>query len=34
MQELRIANDLPTEEPVTLRSLLERAAHELVAKVP
>ena len=34
MQELRIANDSPTEEPITLRSLLERAAHDLIAKVP
>ena len=34
LQELRIANDSPTEEPVTLRSLLERAAHDLIAKVP
>jgi hypothetical protein len=34
LQELRIANDSPTEEPVTLRSLLERTAHDLIAKVP
>lgn len=34
MQELRIAADSPTEEPVTLRALLEHAAHDLIAKLP
>ena len=34
MQELRIAVDTTKEQPVTLRALLERTAHDLVAKVP
>jgi len=34
MQELRIAMDSTTEEPVTLRDLLERSAQDLVAKLP
>ena len=34
MQELRIAMDSTSEEPVTLRDLLERSAHDLVARLP
>jgi hypothetical protein len=34
MPELRIAMDSTSEEPVTLRDLLERSAQELVAKLP
>ena len=34
MQELRMAVDTTKEQPVTLRALLERTAHDLVAKVP
>lgn len=34
MQELRVAVDTTTERPVTLRALLERTAHDLIAKVP
>jgi len=34
MQELRIAMDTTKESPVTLRELLERSAHDLVAKLP
>jgi hypothetical protein len=34
MQELRIAVDSPTEEPVMLRTLLERTAHDLIGKLP
>jgi hypothetical protein len=34
MQELRIAMDSTTEEPVTLRDLLEHSAQELLAKLP
>jgi hypothetical protein len=34
MQELRIARDSTTEEPVMLRQLLEHSARELIAKLP
>ncbi|HET7366072.1 MAG TPA: hypothetical protein VFJ70_21055 [Burkholderiales bacterium] len=34
MQELRIAVDSTSDEPVTLRDLVERSAHDLVAKLP
>jgi hypothetical protein len=34
MQELRIARESITEEPVMLRKLLEHSAHELIAKLP
>jgi len=34
MQELRVAVDTTSERPVTLRGLLERTAHDLIAKVP
>lgn len=34
MQELRIALDTTTEEPVMLRKLLERSARDLVARLP
>jgi hypothetical protein len=34
MQELRVAVDTTSERPVTLRALLERTAHDLIAKVP
>jgi hypothetical protein len=34
MQELRIATDTTSERPITLRTLLERTAHDLIAKVP
>ena len=34
MQELRIAMDSTREEPVTLSNLLERSAHDLVARLP
>jgi hypothetical protein len=34
MQELRIAVDTGTEEPVMLRTLLEHAARDLIAKLP
>jgi hypothetical protein len=34
MQELRIAMDSTSEEPVTLRDLLQRSAQDLVAKLP
>ncbi len=34
LQELRIAVDTTSEEPVTLRELLERTAHDLVARLP
>lgn len=34
MQELRIALDSTSEEPVMLRKLLERSAHDLIAKLP
>ena len=34
LQELRIAIDTTSEEPVTLRELLERTAHDLVARLP
>jgi hypothetical protein len=33
-QELRIATDSTTQEPVTLRDLIERSAQDLVAKLP
>lgn len=34
MQELRQATDTMTEEPVTLRAVLERTAQDLVARLP
>jgi hypothetical protein len=34
MQELRIARESVTEEPVMLRKLLEHSARELIAKLP
>jgi hypothetical protein len=34
LQELRIAVDTTSEQPVTLHTLLERAAHDLVARLP
>lgn len=34
LQELRIATDTTSEQPITLRALLERAAHDLIAKLP
>jgi hypothetical protein len=34
MQELRISVDTTSEQPVMLRKLLERSAHDLVAKLP
>ncbi|TMH72797.1 MAG: hypothetical protein E6H57_02785 [Betaproteobacteria bacterium] len=34
MHELRISRDTTTEEPITMRVLLERSAQELVAKLP
>lgn len=34
MQELRIALDTTSEEPVMLRKLLERSARDLVARLP
>lgn len=34
LQELRIAVDTTSEEPVTLRELLERTTHDLVARLP
>jgi hypothetical protein len=34
MQELRIAVDSTSDEPVTLRDLVERSAHDIVAKLP
>ena len=34
MQELRIAMDSTTDEPVTLRDLVERSARDIVAKLP
>ena len=34
MQELRIARESTTEEPVMLRKLLEQSARDLIAKLP
>jgi len=34
MQEMRISQDTMTEEPVMLRTVLERTAHDLIAKMP
>ena len=34
MQEMRISQDTVTEEPVMLRTVLERTAHDLIAKLP
>ena len=34
MEELRIAMDTTKEQPIMLRTLLERAAQDLIAKVP
>jgi hypothetical protein len=34
MQELRISLDTTSEQPVMLRQLLERTAHDLIARLP
>jgi hypothetical protein len=34
MQELRMSRENTTEEPLMLRRVLERSAHELIAKLP
>lgn len=34
MQELRMSLDTTAEEPVMLRKLLERSAHDLIARLP
>jgi hypothetical protein len=34
MQEMRISQESVTEEPVMLRTVLERTAHDLIAKLP
>jgi hypothetical protein len=34
MEELRIAMDTTREEPIVLRTLLERSAQDLIAKLP
>ncbi len=34
MQELRIARESTTEEPLMLRQTLERSARELIARLP
>ena len=34
MQEMRISQDTVTEEPVMLRTVLERTAQDLIAKMP
>ena len=34
MEELRIAMDTTKEQPIMLRTLLERSAQDLIAKVP
>jgi hypothetical protein len=34
MQEMRISQETMTEEPVMLRTVLERTAHDLIAKLP
>jgi hypothetical protein len=34
MQELRIARESTTEEPVMLRAIVERSARELISKLP
>jgi len=34
MQEMRISQDTAMEEPVMLRTVLERTAHDLIAKLP
>jgi hypothetical protein len=34
MQELRVARDSTTEEPLMLRKVLERSARELIARLP
>lgn len=34
MEELRIAKDTTKEEPIMLRTLLERSAQDLIAKLP
>ena len=34
MQEMRISQDTVTEEPVMLRAMIERTAHDLIAKLP
>jgi len=34
MQEMRISQDTVTEEPVMLRTVLERTAQDLIAKLP
>jgi hypothetical protein len=34
MQEMRISQESMTEEPVMLRTVIERTAHDLIAKLP
>jgi hypothetical protein len=34
MQEMRISQETVMEEPVMLRTMLERTAHDLIAKLP
>jgi hypothetical protein len=34
MQEMRISQEVVTEEPVMLHTMLERTAHDLIAKLP
>jgi hypothetical protein len=34
MQEMRISQETVTEEPVMLRTVLERTAQDLIAKLP
>ncbi|MGH8702923.1 MAG: hypothetical protein ACREVR_17350 [Burkholderiales bacterium] len=34
MQEMRISQETTSEEPVMLRTVLERTAHDLIAKLP
>jgi hypothetical protein len=34
MQEMRISQESMTEEPVMQRTVLERTAHDLIAKLP
>jgi hypothetical protein len=34
MQELRISLDTTSDEPVMLRELLKRSAHDLITRLP
>jgi hypothetical protein len=34
MQELRISLDTTSDQPVMLRELLKKSAHDLVARLP